>query len=205
MSRFLRLDCFGFRPGGIFEEASRRIVHNILKSYTGYFDVFSELLQNSLDAIQSRERLQEPGYQPTIWISLDLQSRTVRVVDNGIGMDEQEFKFCLRPNVSFKRQADLRGHKGVGATFLAYGFSFAKLQTRKSGSSLGAILRQGRQWAEDVNASTIGYQANSHVIVHFSDGDPDMGRKTFQPELTELAEVLAVRAVNTMKRRCFIS
>ena len=27
--------------------------------------------------------------------------------------------------------------------------------------------------------STIGYQANSHVIVHFTDGDPDMGRKVF--------------------------
>ena len=48
--------------------------------------------------------------------------------------------------------------------------------------------------------STIGYQANSHVIVHFTDGDPDMGRKTFQPELKKLAEDLAVRAVNTMKR-----
>ncbi len=48
--------------------------------------------------------------------------------------------------------------------------------------------------------STIGYQANSHVVVHFSDGNPDMGRKVFQPELKDLAETLAVRAVNTFKR-----
>jgi hypothetical protein len=48
--------------------------------------------------------------------------------------------------------------------------------------------------------STIGYQANSHVVVHFTDGNPDMGRKVFQPELKHLAEVLAVRAVNTFKR-----
>ncbi len=33
----------------VFEEATRRVVQNILKSYTGYFDVFSEVLQNSLD------------------------------------------------------------------------------------------------------------------------------------------------------------
>jgi hypothetical protein len=47
--------------------------------------------------------------------------------------------------------------------------------------------------------STIGYQANSHVIVHFTDGNPDLGRKVFQPELKELANSLAVRAVNIMK------
>ena len=32
----------------VLEEASKRIVHNILKSYTGYFDLFSELLQTPL-------------------------------------------------------------------------------------------------------------------------------------------------------------
>ncbi len=26
--------------------------------------------------------------------------------------------------------------------------------------------------------STIGYQANSHVVVHFTDGNPDMGRRS---------------------------
>jgi hypothetical protein len=139
--------------GGIFEEASRRIVHNILKSYTGYFDAFSELLQNSLDAVQIKTRSGEDGYQPKIWINIDVQSRTIRVVDNGCGMDEQEFKYCLRPNVSFKRQADLRGHKGVGATFLAYGFSFIKIQSKKQNSKISAILRQGRQWAEDTGGT----------------------------------------------------
>jgi hypothetical protein len=64
-------------------------------------------------------------------------------------MEEDQFKYCLRPSVSFKKQADLRGHKGVGATFLAYGFSFMKLQSKRNGSALAAILRQGRQWAED--------------------------------------------------------
>jgi hypothetical protein len=33
----------------IAEEAVRREVTNILKSYTGYYDLFSELLQNALD------------------------------------------------------------------------------------------------------------------------------------------------------------
>jgi hypothetical protein len=137
----------------VVEEASKRIVHNILKSYTGYFDVFSELLQNSLDAVQFRERLDGSNYTPRVWITIDIPAGIVRVVDNGSAMDEREFKYCLRPNVSFKRQADLRGHKGVGATFLAYGFSFFKLQSRKSGTELAAVIRQGRQWAEDASGT----------------------------------------------------
>jgi Histidine kinase-, DNA gyrase B-, and HSP90-like ATPase len=138
----------------VLEEASKRIVFNILKSYTGYYDIFSELLQNSLDAVQQRQEREGQKYQPRIWVTLDIPTGLVRVVDNGVGMNEREFKYCLRPSVSFKKQADLRGHKGVGATFLAYGFSFLKLQTKQTGLQIAAVLRQGRQWAED-NSGTV--------------------------------------------------
>jgi hypothetical protein len=133
----------------VFEESRKRDVQNILKSYTGTFDLFSELLQNALDAVQARSWLAEAGYTPRLWIYIDIPDRKVRVTDNGIGMNEDEFKYCLRPSVSFKTQAELRGHKGVGATFLAYGFSFIKLQSKQKASVLAAILRQGRQWSED--------------------------------------------------------
>ena len=137
----------------VFEESKKRDVQNILKSYTGTFDLFSEVLQNALDAVQARERLGEPGYKPHIWVYIDIPARVVRITDNGIGMNEEQFKYCLRPSVSFKKQADLRGHKGVGATFLAYGFSFLKLQSRQSGKALAVILRQGRQWTEDTSGT----------------------------------------------------
>lgn len=142
-------DTTGGSMVSVLEDASKRIVHNILKSYTGYYDVFSELLQNSLDAVQQRQQREGANYQPRIWVALDVPSGLVRVVDNGVGMNEREFKYCLRPSVSFKKQAELRGHKGVGATFLAYGFSFMKLQTKQASTQIAAILRQGRQWAED--------------------------------------------------------
>jgi hypothetical protein len=137
----------------VIEEASKRIVHNILKSYTGYYDIFSELLQNALDAVQLRQQKEGPSFQPRIWIVIDIPTGIVRVVDNGVGMNEREFKYCLRPSVSFKKQAELRGHKGVGATFLAYGFSFLKLQSKQANVSIAAILRQGRQWAEDTRGA----------------------------------------------------
>lgn len=137
----------------VFEESKKRDVQNILKSYTGTFDLFSEVLQNSLDAVQARQRIGEAGYSPNIWVYIDIPERIVRFTDNGIGMDEDQFKYCLRPSVSFKKQADLRGHKGVGASFLAYGFNFMRLQSKRDGKQLAVILRQGRQWAEDMSGT----------------------------------------------------
>lgn len=43
-----------------FEEATRRVVQNILKSYTGFFDLFSELLQNALDAMEKKTAVARP-------------------------------------------------------------------------------------------------------------------------------------------------
>ncbi|WP_170468994.1 ATP-binding protein [Ruegeria arenilitoris] len=133
----------------IFEEANRRIVLNVLKSYTGYFDVFNELIQNALDAVEKRAAVEDDGYQPKVWITVDLQNRHVKVVDNGVGMTLEEFKYFVRPNISFKKQRETRGHKGVGATFLAYGFSAVRIQTKQEGSQWSVAMRQGRQWAED--------------------------------------------------------
>jgi len=133
----------------VFEDAAKLVVYNILRSYTGYFDLFSEAIQNALDAVESAQRVRGETYTPQIWITIDIPASRFRIVDNGIGMNLEEFKYCFRPNVSNKKNAQLRGEKGVGATFLAYGFSFIALQSKKGNGELSAILRQGRQWAED--------------------------------------------------------
>lgn len=43
--------------------------------------------------------------------------------------------------------------------------------------------------------SNIGYQNQSHIIVHFRGAEPDLGRKGFQPELQNLAERIAAGLV----------
>ncbi len=133
----------------VFEDATKRVIHNILRSYTGFYDLFSEAIQNALDAVELAKRERDSSYSPQIWITINIPGSSFRIVDNGIGMGLEQFKYCFRPNVSFKKGANVRGEKGVGATFLAYGFSFVSLQSKKNGSKLAAILRQGRQWAED--------------------------------------------------------
>lgn len=136
------------------EDANKRVVLNILKSYAGYFDVFSEPIQNALDAVSGRVNDKKLDYDPTIWIEINLREKFIRVVDNGVGMSEREFKFCLCPNISFKRGSGQRGNKGVGATFLAYGFSQLEMHSRdRDGDELAARLRNGRSWANDNSGS----------------------------------------------------
>lgn len=132
----------------IFETALKDSVHSILKCYTGFFDIFSEPLQNSLDATEKKSK-QNSNYVPKIWIDINIRENTLRIVDNGCGMNLREYKFCFRPSISYKRGDNLRGNKGVGATFLAYGYNYTKLQTKQDESKYSAILRHGRTWVED--------------------------------------------------------
>jgi Histidine kinase-, DNA gyrase B-, and HSP90-like ATPase len=136
----------------LFEEATKRIVSNILKSYTGYFDVFSEIFQNSLDAIDARMKRGE-HFQPQLVVYIDIAEGRIRVADNGIGMDERELRYCFRPSVSFKIRKEARGHKGVGATFLAYGFTNIQVFTLKNEVPLAVQLSGGRDWVEDPSDS----------------------------------------------------
>jgi hypothetical protein len=45
-----------------------------------------------------------------------------------------------------------------------------------------------------------GYQANAFIVVHFTNGNPDMGRKVFQPELKEIADILSRRVVSEIRK-----
>jgi hypothetical protein len=67
----------------LINESNRRIVLNILKSYTGYFDLFSELIQNSLDAVEAASKVRGENYTPTIWIELDIPGSSLKVTDTG--------------------------------------------------------------------------------------------------------------------------
>jgi hypothetical protein len=48
--------------------------------------------------------------------------------------------------------------------------------------------------------NNIYFQNLTHVIAHFRNAEPDLGRKGFQPEQTELAEKLSVSAVTAFRR-----
>lgn len=134
--------------------ARKREITNILKSYTGYYDVFCELIQNGLDAVEKRRFTNKNGsYVGKIWIEIDIKSSKISITDNGTGMDLRQFKQFVRPNFSFKDSQNTRGSKGVGATYLAYGFNYLLASTKGDDGEYSNLLRNGRIWVDDISGT----------------------------------------------------
>lgn len=134
----------------IVSAAQKREIKNILKSYVGKYDSFSELIQNAMDAVDKRKNfLNEPGYEKKIWIEVDLSENSFSITDNGIAFNEKELESFLAPNISFKEGEETRGNKGVGATYIGYGFNSLEFATKGNGHSFSGNLSEGRNWVED--------------------------------------------------------
>ena len=131
--------------------AQKREIKNILNSYVGWFDPFCEMIQNALDAVDKRkEEAGEPTeYQPTIHIKINLKENAITVTDNGVGFTKAEYKKFLAPNFSFKSGSLTRGHKGVGATYLAYGFNYFQIATKTPEFEANGVMRDARKWLKD--------------------------------------------------------
>jgi len=131
--------------------AQKREIRNILGSYVGWYDPFCEIIQNSLDSVEERLKENVTGYTPSIWINIDIQENTLTVTDNGVGLDEDKFTKFLCPDISFKSGKKTRGHKGVGATYLAYGFNFIQVATKVPDFVAVGKMENARKWLDDEN------------------------------------------------------
>jgi len=130
--------------------AQKREIRNILSSYVGWWDPFSELIQNALDSVEEQSKKGVADYEPTIWITIDIRTNSLVVTDNGTGLDKERFEKFLSPDISFKSgTGKTRGHKGVGATYLAYGFNYIQVAT-KTGTFLAVgLMENARTWLDD--------------------------------------------------------
>lgn len=153
---FAPFDPLEFKNAKISEAAIgalKREISNILSSYVGWYDPFAELIQNALDAVEARA-IQEAAasstsaYRPTINVLIDLDDNALTVTDNGIGLDKEKFEQFLAPNFSFK-SGKTRGHKGVGATYVAYGFNYMRISTRVPGFEASGRIIGARTWLHD--------------------------------------------------------
>ncbi|WP_086478213.1 ATP-binding protein [Arenibacter amylolyticus] len=132
----------------IINAAKKREIRNILKSYVGIFDSFSELIQNSLDSVDRRKKV-DSRIEKKIWLNIDLSENSFTIIDNGIGFQKKEFEAFLAPNISFKDGSETRGNKGVGATYIAYGFNKLTLGTKNADFNFIGQMINGRKWVED--------------------------------------------------------
>ncbi|NKF50790.1 ATP-binding protein [Shewanella sp. WXL01] len=133
----------------IVSAAQKREIKNILKSYVGMYDSFSELIQNAMDAVDRRANIEGSEYQRKLWLTVDLSENSFSITDNGVGFKEKEFESFLAPNISFKNGGSTRGNKGVGATYIGYGFDYLRFGTKGNGHEFVGELVGGRDWVED--------------------------------------------------------
>lgn len=103
-----------------------------------------------MDAVE-RRRASGDVFSPKIYVKIDLQENSLEVIDNGCGFLEAEFKSFLAPSISFKSGGKTRGNKGVGATYVAYGFNELTIRTKNRMFSFDGALQRGREWVEDVD------------------------------------------------------
>jgi hypothetical protein len=149
VSEFISFDPLQTPYGGSEEaviKSVKREIRNILNSYVGWYDPFCELIQNSLDAIDKRK--EKETFIGEIHIIVNLQENTISVTDNGIGFKKSEYLKFLAPNFSFKSDG-FRGHKGVGTTYLAYGFNYIQIFTKTPDFSAHGVMKDARNWLDD--------------------------------------------------------
>lgn len=134
----------------VVNKSLKREIQNILNSYVGWFDPFCELIQNALDSVEERTKLKEKDYVPSINVLIDLLQNRIAVTDNGIGFEEQQYIKFGAPNFSFK-SGNTRGHKGVGSTYLAYGFNYIQISTKSPTFTARGKMLNARKWLSDEN------------------------------------------------------
>lgn len=140
--------------------ALKREIDNILSSYVGWYDPFCELIQNSLDSLEARQLYENSSspnktYTPKLSILINIDENSLTVSENGIGLDKDKFYQFLAPNFSFKLpENNTRGRKGVGATYVAYGFNYMRIETKSPGFHATGKLINARKWLNDSTSNT---------------------------------------------------
>lgn len=84
----------------LISAAQKREIKNIIKSYVGMYDSFSELIQNAMDAVDKRYKINpNEDYVGKLWLTINLLENSFSITDNGIGFNEKEFESFLAPNI----------------------------------------------------------------------------------------------------------
>lgn len=121
-------------------------IQDILRSYRNPWDTFSELIQNSVDAINRRFRIMnDPDfylyeeledienaneYTGKIFIEVFPDKKTIRISDNGTGIEDTKILSMLLPEGTDKKKGKEYGYKGKGLTYVAFSSNKFSIKTK---------------------------------------------------------------------------
>jgi len=133
-------------------EIRRKHLENLVTSYSDEADVFTELIQNAIDAIELRS--DEEGFEGELVVVVGRRSNSshyVYVQDNGVGMASGLLGKIFRPGYSFgKQKGKTVGYKGVGSSYLlAVSTHLAVATVDESGTRSEMTVRHAFDWVTD--------------------------------------------------------
>ena len=124
----------------------RSNIERIVTSYRHPWDIYAELLQNSIDAIfEAKQTLysNQPEWKGKIEIIVDSKTRSLRISDNGIGIPPERIAEVIVLGRSLKRENNQGryGFMGFGLTFVAFQSSCIKIESVYQGQKSSRSYR----------------------------------------------------------------
>lgn len=122
----------------------RKSIRGIDDSYNNFWDILAELLQNSVDAINKNN-----NQRGNINIVINAITKTIQVIDDGIGIKAEDIPVLLSPfSTNKENDMDTIGEKGVGLKFVIFQSDKFIMKTRSVNSEKGAqaIINNAKTW-----------------------------------------------------------
>ncbi|MFH7028769.1 MAG: ATP-binding protein [Heteroscytonema crispum UTEX LB 1556] len=112
----------------------RSNIERIISSYRHIWDIYTELLQNSADAIIEQFG-EENISQGKIALEITPDERIITIIDNGIGIEESTISKILVTGKSLKRERNTGkfGFIGYGFTFVAFQSEYLQIESIRNG------------------------------------------------------------------------
>ncbi len=115
-------------------EQIRSNIERIVASYRHILDIYTELLQNSTDAIIENFGIEHLA-DGLVSLNVSPAARRLVIADNGIGIPERDLSRILAIGTSLKRERSVGryGFMGFGLTFVAFQTESLKIESTHNG------------------------------------------------------------------------
>lgn len=131
----------------------KKSLKDIKDSYNNYWDILTEVIQNSVDAI-----LRKNSKKGSIKITFNEHNKSITIYDDGIGISASRLPGLLTPFSTDKESEYIsRGEKGVGLSFVIFETNYFKIKTSYIDSNISTIglIQNARSWVESDDSQEI--------------------------------------------------
>jgi anti-sigma regulatory factor (Ser/Thr protein kinase) len=168
------------------EQNYKREILDLFRDYRHPWDILSEIVQNSVDAINDNNSIEKGR----IDIIISPEERTFVIKDNGIGISEENIEKVLVPNFSLNKESSRTfGYKGVGLSFVSHLTKKFIIESVQNNKKTVYTLENTIDWVADIpNANATDEKHTSEeitesytkVTVTLSDNYADTGIRALQ-------------------------